>query len=442
MFLPSPLGELPPPRPRACFGRDDLIEKIVGLAESLTPVALIGAGGIGKTSVALVALHHDRIKKRFGNDRRFIRCDKFPASCSHFLARLSKVIGAGIENPADLTPLRPSLSSRKMIIIFDNCESILDPQGADGREIYQVVEELSQFDNICLVITSRITTIPPNCETLKIPTLSTEAGCDAFYNIYKRGERSDSVDDILKQLDFHPLSITLLATVAHQNDWDNERLIKEWGKRQTGVLRTEHQTSLAATINLSLSSPMFKELGPDALGLLEVIAFYPQGVDEDSLDWLFPSISDISHTFDRFCILSLTHRTDGFITMLAPLRDHLRPKDPTSSLLLGATKDHYFTRLSASLNPTQPGFKDARWIMSEDVNVEYLLDVFISANPGPSDIWGTCANFIQHLEWLKPRPTVLRAKVEGLPDNHLSKPECLLRLGMLAGIVGNHAEAS
>ena len=52
MFAFSTLGESPPPAPRACFGRDELIEEIVGLIENLTPIALIGPGGIGKTSVA------------------------------------------------------------------------------------------------------------------------------------------------------------------------------------------------------------------------------------------------------------------------------------------------------------------------------------------------------------------------------------------------------
>lgn len=44
----SMVGESPPPLPRACFGRDELIETVVGLPEDLTPVGHIGAGGIGK----------------------------------------------------------------------------------------------------------------------------------------------------------------------------------------------------------------------------------------------------------------------------------------------------------------------------------------------------------------------------------------------------------
>ncbi|KAF9780512.1 hypothetical protein BJ322DRAFT_1164340 [Thelephora terrestris] len=433
-------GELPPPRPRACFGRDELIEKIVVLADTLNPIALIGAGGIGKTFVALAVLHHERIEQRFGGNRRFVRCDQFPASHANFLRQLSKVIGAGVENPEDMVSLRPFLSSRKMIIVLDNAESVLDPQGTDAREIYAMVKELSQFSNICLCVTSRISNVPPHCMRVEIPTLSMEAARNIFHSIYGGGDRSGIIDNLLQRLDFHALSITLLATAASDNMWSFDRLSQEWDEQRTQVLRTDFNESLAAAIESSLTSPTFCKLGPNARDLLGVVAFFPQGIDEKNLDWFFSTIPDRKNIFDKFCALSLTYRSNQFITMLAPLQDYLSPQDPMSSPLLSATKDHYFTRLSVHLDPDRPGFAEARWIKSEDENVEHLLDVLTSIDTNAINVWDACYHFMEHLYWQKPRQTVLRSKIEGLPDGHPSKVKCLFKLSWLYGSVGNDAE--
>ena len=417
-----------------------MVNRIVHFAECLTPTALIGAPGIGKTSVILRSLHDDRIKQRFGPDRRFIRCDEFPASRANFLHQLSKVIGAGAENPEDLDSLRPFLSSKEILIVLDNAESILDPKGPSAREIYAVVDELTQFSNLCIWITSRISIVPPHCEIISIPTLSMEAARNTFYWICRFDRWTNEIDDILKQLDCHPSSIALLAAVARYNQWGAGQLKMEWKRRRTGILHTQYSGSLVTTIEPSLTSPMFRALGPHARSLLEAVAFFPQGIDEENANYLFPAIPDVPNILDTFCTISLTHRDSGFITMLPPLRDHLRPKDPASCPFLSTVKEDYIRRLSGEVHPGKPGFEEARWITTEDINVEHLLDVLTTIDANSEIIWDACAKFMVQLYFHKPRRVVLGPKIEALPDDHPSKAPCLREVSRLFSSVGNFVE--
>ena len=417
-----------------------MIEEVVALAENFEPTALIGEGGIGKTSIALTVFHHSRIKERFGENRRFIRCDQFPASRVHFLARLSKAIGAGFEDPDDLTPLRPFLSSKEILIILDNAESILDPRGTNDEEIYWVVDELCEFKTVSLLITSRTAKGLSYCKCPEIPTLSMEAACDIFSDIYGYNAHSGIIDNLLQRVDFHPLSITLLAVTASHNGWDYGQLAEEWDTQRAQALQTDFNEKLAATIEISLASPTFHGLDPNARDLLGVVAFFPQGIDEKNLDWLFPAISNRKDIFDKYCVLSLTYRSNGFVTMLAPIRDYLYPHDPRSSPLLCATKDRYFSRLSVDVDPDKPGFREARWVVPEDMNVEHLLDAFMSIDPDKGDIWDACYHFIEHLYWHKPRQTILGSKIEALVEYRCIELEYLSELSRLFGRVRNHTE--
>jgi len=62
------------------FGPDELVKKAFDFVERLTPIALVGSGGIGKTSATLTILPDDRIERQFCEDRWSIRRDKLPTS--------------------------------------------------------------------------------------------------------------------------------------------------------------------------------------------------------------------------------------------------------------------------------------------------------------------------------------------------------------------------
>ena len=114
------------------------------------------------------------------------------------------------------------------MIVPDSAESIPDPQGTDVQEIPAVVKDLNRFDNICICIASRISTTPPDCKRLDVQTLSMDAARDILYRIYySDADRSNTVNGIPEQLDFHSLSIALLATPVHQNKWDTNRSTRE-----------------------------------------------------------------------------------------------------------------------------------------------------------------------------------------------------------------------
>jgi tetratricopeptide (TPR) repeat protein len=78
--------------------------------------------------------------------------------------------------------------------------------------------------------------------------------------------------------------------------------------------------------------------------------------------------------------------------------------------------------------------------MSEDVNIEHLLDVFTSIDTKLAKCLGRLCLFMNHLYWHKPRLVMLGPKVEALPDDHPSKPQCLLGFALLFSSVGNWVE--
>ena len=96
--------------------------------------------------------------------------------------------------------------------------------------------------------------------------------------------------------------------------------------------------------------------------------------------------------------------------------------------------------MSVGTCPQQAGSKESQWIILEDVNIEYLLDVFMSVDMNSIDVWAACGIFMRDLHSHKSRVVRLGPKIEGLPDSHPVKLWCLVELSHTFGSVGQREE--
>ena len=84
-------------------GRDAEVGVLAGawLAVPPRPVAVLGAPGIGKSSICLAALHDPEVAGRFGGRRWFVRCDG-ATSAGALVSGLAAELGVIGDGPGDL----------------------------------------------------------------------------------------------------------------------------------------------------------------------------------------------------------------------------------------------------------------------------------------------------------------------------------------------------
>jgi hypothetical protein len=314
---PFPLSTLPQP-PTCRFSREEIITELLDLTEQVASVALSGPVGIGKSSVALTLLHHDRIELKFGRNRHFARCDDLVNSLEGFLERLSDAMGTS--RATDIGQLRAHLeSSPPLILLLDGVDSILDPLAPEAEEISAMIEEFGSYQHVCLLTTSRMCPEIPGFHRVEIPALSGDAARDAFYHLSHLG-RTSVIDDLLAKLDFHPLSIDLLASSVRDNGWDESELLKALGDDKECVLKTQYYQHLKDTIERSFHSPTVQSLGDAAQNALITIAAFPCGIKETQLEDIVLGMTGVGEAVDVLCKFSLVYRQDGFVKMLSPFR--------------------------------------------------------------------------------------------------------------------------
>ncbi|QOZ53953.1 winged helix-turn-helix domain-containing protein [Bradyrhizobium sp. CCBAU 53338] len=113
--LPAPLARM--------IGRDDAVEKIAAELSLHRFVTIVGPGGIGKTSVALAVAHGQQA----GFEGQVCFVD-FGALTDPRLVSgtIAAALGLTISSGDPIPGLLQSLRSRRMLLLFDSCEHIID----------------------------------------------------------------------------------------------------------------------------------------------------------------------------------------------------------------------------------------------------------------------------------------------------------------------------
>jgi hypothetical protein len=189
-----------------------------------------------------------------------------------------------------------------MFIVLDNAESILDPQ---GRMLRIYTARWRSCVNWTRYVSASHPEYPPSLPTARrstIPTLSMEAARDVFYRIYEKHGRSDLVDDILKQLEFHRTVSHLTRHGRATKQWDYRTADEGVGGTANGHAgRTIGQAWLPRS---NFRSPLrcSTNLGPTPGASWESSPSYPQGINENNARLVVPTISSGTRIFDKFCI--------------------------------------------------------------------------------------------------------------------------------------------
>ena len=412
-------------------------------------MALLGPGGIGKSSLVKAILNERAVEEIFHTRRFFVPFDDIlttQITYSTFTDRIARTLGL----TTDIHGIFAFVSVENTLLVLDNAETILDtPTSRDASRIRGVIDELGGLPSVSILLTSRSRELPRGlgCTEFDVPTLDRRSACKAFTDIYQQEvPRSQGVlENILSGVGYHPLTITLLAHVAKVNKWSIEELHEHWKVRRIRLLSAGRgkDENLSESIELSLSSVRVHAYGDDVRRVLGLIAFFPQGLPRGKLENVSPSIEQVHAIVDVLKRQSLLlSNNGGFVTMLVPIRLYCTDSLPApDTALLEAARNHYYNGVKSS--PAEA------LLMAEDVNIESLVAYDLRSL---SDVQGlvraleACASFLDHLRHCKPRPTCLGPMILAVNGSssdrvHVAKMRAFHQLAHLAYRQSNYLEA-
>ncbi|KAJ7178249.1 hypothetical protein C8R46DRAFT_1029735 [Mycena filopes] len=326
-------------------GRESELADILKLFNQGHPhIAILGAGGMGKTSLAKAVLHDDTIAGQYTQYRFFIPCDKAGSK-----VELATLIGAhlGLQPGRDMTRavLQHLSQSPPSLLVLDNLETLWEPVEL-RKEIEEFLSLLTDITTLSLLVTMRGVERPSQVQwtrpfLLPLQPLAQDAAQKVFRDIADDGHLPEEINHVLELTDNVPLAICLLA---HLVDVEGcAMVLLRWQTEKTSVISEGHdkRSNMELSISLSLSSPRITSM-PHARDLLSLMAMLPDGLSDTELQQVKFPLQNILG-----CKVALVRTALAYVDehkrlkVLVPIREYMQKLLPPTDQMIKPLLCHF-----------------------------------------------------------------------------------------------------
>ncbi|KAG6914217.1 hypothetical protein DXG01_001712 [Tephrocybe rancida] len=280
LFLYKPV--LPPAQ--LMIGRDEEKSKVIDTLLHAVPahIAILGGGGMGKTTLALSVLHDHAIVDKYPS-RYFVSCEGVTTILS-LVGEIANSLHIPLAN-RDAHLLDTVISSFPgcSLLCLDNLETIWDDETIrpDLEGLLSVLEQ-----HLGIIITMRGTQRPSRVSWSR-PLLAPLQSLtyDSSRQIFEMtcGPVDEFVEKLLNAVDGIPLAISLISALLDEGNESSKSLWGQWAKAQSGVLEkggSHRLSNLDTSIHLSVHGPRM-QANPKAIDILAMLSVLPDGFPDD-----------------------------------------------------------------------------------------------------------------------------------------------------------------
>jgi tetratricopeptide (TPR) repeat protein len=432
-----------PARPR-CFGREAEIEALVKnlLAPRPEPTPILGAPGIGKSTLTLAALHDEHVAAHYGARRYFIRCDGVK-SRPELVAALALACGL-TPSPTIEPAVLVELAKAPTALAIDNAET---PWDADTLAVEEFLALLAGIPGLALIASVRGGQRPMGVswhESLEPTRLKLPAAREAFLAIAgKKFQTDPRLDDLIQAMDGVPLAIMLLAYQA-EGEPSLAPLWQRWQHERTAMLQRaqgqDRLTNIELSYEISLTGKRMTEV---AHRLLRLLALLPDGLAHRDLSVAMPDQAEAAAAVLRKAGLGFDEAER--LRLLKPLRDYIRDKHlPQPDDQVRLVK--HFVQLAAALGAqigSAQGAEAVQRLTPEAANIEGMFSLALEGNYAvevtqAAVAWG---RFVLFTGLGSTRPLEQAASRAREHGGTQEVADCIRNLGHIAHIRSDHGQA-